>query len=133
MSRFVLLQLLRKVIQKITKFRCLNNSYTSGIGIHGMNCPGDNCKILIDVHVIKELLGKDKLAELEERTIKQKFKIFECPKCNASFIIPPDFKSRVLTCVSCGESTCRLCKQPDHEGICAYRLKAMHLINFLAL
>ena len=108
----------------------MEEGFASGKGIHGMTCPGDRCKILIDVHIIKELLGKDKLAVLEQRTIKQKFKIFECPSCTASFIIPPDFKARVLTCVSCGETTCRLCKQPGHEGICAYRLKVNRIYIF---
>ena len=103
--------------------------FTEGKGIHAITCPGVGCKSSIDVHVIKELIGKDKLEILEQRAIRQKNKVFDCPNCGTAFIIPPDIKSRILVCVICGESICRLCKQSQHDGTCKYRLKVFDVLS----
>ncbi len=108
---------------KICMGTYLESCFTDGKGVHGVICPAENCKSPIDIHIIKELLGPEKLAVLEQRSIRQRYKVFECVNCGAAFIIPPDMKSRVLTCVECGETMCRLCKQAAHDGVCRYRQK----------
>jgi hypothetical protein len=112
-----------------TQPRYLNVAFKDGKGIHGLTCPMCTSKVVIDMHVLKELIGQERLATFELRSIKQKYKVFECPSCSAAFIIPQDYKSRCLPCVVCGESWCRLCKQAEHTGVCKHRLKVLFALK----
>lgn len=107
----------------------LEEEYLAGKGTHGLMCPLPGCKTSIDIYIITELLGQDKVVVLEERTIRQKHKVFDCPNCSAVFIIPQDYRSRELCCVTCGETMCRLCNQKYHQGLCQYR--SMLISNML--
>jgi hypothetical protein len=113
--------------------RFLEEEYIAGKGIHGLMCPLPGCKTSFDVCLIKELLGQDKIVVLEERAIRQKYKVFDCPNCGAVFIIPKDYRSRELCCVTCGETLCRLCNQKYHSGLCQYRSQVTFTLTFSSL
>ena len=109
--------------------RFLEEEYTVGKGIHGIVCPLPGCKTQLESYSIEELVGREKFDILNQRTIRQKYKVFDCPNCGEAFVNREGYKGRELCCVTCGESMCRLCNQKYHSGICQYR--SMLISNML--
>jgi len=110
-------------------FKFLQIQYNDGKGIHGIKCAEPGCGQNIEIAYILEMLGPEKVAVLEDRSIRQKNKVFECSLCSSELIIPQNLKSTNILCIVCNTTICRLCLQKAHNGPCEYRVKVFLSLN----
>uniref|UniRef100_A0AC34RT83 IBR domain-containing protein n=1 Tax=Panagrolaimus sp. JU765 TaxID=591449 RepID=A0AC34RT83_9BILA len=124
-------------VRNLANAACVDTPLSKGaIGLRCMDTNCDNTLLLSD---FRKFLPSDCLARLEERMqhetlIKAKIKNLErCLKCNYGQIMktkPSQRRNLKFTCHECGESHCRLCKNPWkklHAGRTCWQFRwAMH-------